>query len=141
MVRIWLFFGYEYAYINTERERYVSVVFNLCTSGLDDQVICLIYRLSRKVVFHYWGWLARRICMLWQPQLVLSDNNNNSFSNEVKLHKKKEKTERTSTLQQFEVKQQRKKSVSVAICKPWFRTVTLYFFGNKSALFRVVLLC
>jgi len=43
---------------------------------------------------------------------VFSDNNNNSFSNEEKLNKK------PSTLQQFEVKRQRKQSVTITICKP-----------------------
>lgn len=73
--------------------------------------------------------------MLWQPQLFFSDNSNKSLSNEEKLNKK------AKHLQQFEVKRQRKESVTVTICKAWFRTVPLHCFGNKWALFGILLFC
>lgn len=72
--------------------------------------------------------------MLWQPQLFYGDNNNNSFIKEEKLN------EKPSTPQLFEVKQQ-KKLAAITVCKPWFKTVALYFFGNKSALFGIFLNC
>lgn len=73
--------------------------------------------------------------MLWQPQLFYGDYNNNSFSNEEKLN------EKPTSPWQFEVKQKEKKLATLTICKLWFKTVALEFFGNKSALFEVFLNC